>query len=165
MARAATDESASDGAPRVTFRARLVQERKTATGIEVPPELIEQLGAGKKPPVLVSFAGHRYPTTIGVMGGRFLVPVSAANRTAAGVAAGDELDVELVLDQAPRVVEVPADLATALEAEPEAKAFFEGLTPSQKKWHVLQVTGAKTDETRQRRVAKSIELLAAGTAR
>ena len=164
MARAA-DKSASDGAPRVAFRATLVQEGKTATGIEVPAELIEQLGAGKKPPVQVTFADHTYPTTIGVMGGRFLVPVSAAHRAAAGVAAGDELDVVLVLDLAPRVVEVPADLAKALAAEPGAKAFFEGLTPSQKKWHVLQVTGAKTDETRQRRVAKSIELLAAGKAR
>jgi uncharacterized protein YdeI (YjbR/CyaY-like superfamily) len=89
--------------------------------------------------------------------------VSKANREAAGVAAGDELEVTLVLDTAPRVVEIPADLAAALD--PAARAFLDGLSPSQQKWHVTQVTEAKTDETRRRRIAKSVELLSAGKAR
>jgi uncharacterized protein YdeI (YjbR/CyaY-like superfamily) len=99
------------------------------------------------------------------MGGRYLLGVSAENRAAAGVAAGDEIDVHLELDTEPREVAVPPDLAEALSAEPQAKEFFERLSPSQKQWHVQSVEAAKTDDTRRRRVAKSLELLRAGRKR
>jgi len=149
----------------VTFTATLETNGKTATGIEVPPEVVEQLGKGKKPPVTVTIGDHSYRSTVAVMGGRFLLPVSADNRTKAGIVAGDEVDVTLVLDEAKREVTVPDDLAAALATDPVAKAFFEGLSFSLQRYHVEQVTGAKTAETRQRRIEKSLALLSQQKAR
>ena len=83
-----------------------------------------------------------------------MVSLSAEHRAGAGVGGGDEVEVDLELDSAPREVTVPDDLAAALDAEPAARATFDGLSYSNRSWHVLQVTGAKTEETRQRRIAK-----------
>jgi uncharacterized protein YdeI (YjbR/CyaY-like superfamily) len=94
-----------------------------------------------------------------------MIGVSNEHRTASGLAAGDVVDVDLELDTAPREVAVPAELAAALDAEPVARATFEKLSYSNKSWHTLQVAGAKSDETRQRRIAKSIEALRAGRIR
>ncbi|HEY5134328.1 MAG TPA: YdeI/OmpD-associated family protein [Candidatus Nanopelagicales bacterium] len=146
----------------VEFSAELALNGKTATGIEVPPNVIESLNGGKRPAVVVEFGGYSYRTTIGVMGGRHLIPVSAEHRGAAGVQAGDQLRVQLTLDDAPRDIEVPSDLAEALKASPDAGRAFEALSPSNKKRHVLSVSGAKTDETRQRRLAKVIDELESG---
>jgi hypothetical protein len=147
------------------FRATLETEGKTATGINVPPDVVEALGAGKRPRVTVTINGHTYRSSVAVLGGRYMLGVSAENRAAAGVEGGDEVDVELELDSAPREVTVPPDFASALAAEPAAQATFEGLSYSNKSWHVLQVDGAKTDETRQRRIARSVEALRAGKVR
>ena len=136
------------------FSASVDLHGKTATGIVVPPEVVEGLGAGKKPAVTVTINGFSYPSTIASMGGRFLLPVSAEIRAGAKVAAGDVVDVEVVLDTAPREVAVPDDLAAALAKAPAAKKAFEALSNSNKKRHVLSVEGAKTAETRERRVAK-----------
>ncbi len=125
---------------------------KTATGIEVPAEVVEALGKGKRPPVSITVAGYTYRSTVAPMGGRSLVPLSAEHRSAAGVAAGDVVEVEVELDEAPRSVEVPDDLAAALTAAPAAEAAFARLSYSQQRAHVLAVTGAKKPETRQRRV-------------
>jgi uncharacterized protein YdeI (YjbR/CyaY-like superfamily) len=95
----------------------------------------------------------------------FMVSPSAEHRAGAGVGGGDEVDVDLELDTAPREVAVPPDLAAALDAEPAARATFDGLSYSNRSWHVLQVTGAKSDETRQRRIAKSVETLKRGRPR
>ena len=147
----------------VTFRAELRSNGKTATGIEVPPDVVAQLGTGKRPAVRVTVKGHTYRSTVAVMGGTFMLPVSAENRDAAGVSAGDELDVELVLDDAPRQVEVPADLAAALADDTKARRFFdESCSYSNKRWYVLWIEGAKKDETRQRRVAQAVEMLRDG---
>lgn len=134
---------------------------RTATGFEVPPEVVDALGAGKRPAVTVTVGGHTYRSTVAVMGGRYMLPLSAENRTAAGLSAGDAADVELELDTAPRVVEVPADLAAALDAEPAARAAFDALNYSNQRRHTLSVEGAKTDATRARRVAKVVETLRA----
>ncbi|HEY7847019.1 MAG TPA: YdeI/OmpD-associated family protein [Candidatus Limnocylindria bacterium] len=147
------------------FRATLETEGKTATGINVPPDVVEALGAGKRPRVTVTINGHTYRSSVAVLGGRYMLGVSAENRAAAGVEGGDEVDVELELDSAPREVTVPPDFASALAAEPAAQATFEGLSYSNKSWHVLQVDGAKTDETRQRRIARSVDALRAGKVR
>jgi hypothetical protein len=147
------------------FRTTILQSGPTATGIEVPPEVVAALDAGKRPPVRVTINGHTYRSTVAVMGGVFMVGVSAENRAAAGVRGGDEVDVDLELDTAPREITVPDDLDAALDAEPDARRTFDGLSYSNKSWHVLQVTGAKTDETRQRRIAKSVEALKAGRIR
>ena len=146
--------------PSVEFRAVLEKSGKTATGIEVPDEVVDRLGGGKRPPVQVNINGHTYRSTVASMGGRFMVGVSAANREAAGVAAGDELDVRLTLDTAPREVTVPSDFAAALAQNPTAEAFFETLSYSLKRFHVESIEGAKTAATRERRIAKSVDMLA-----
>lgn len=143
----------------------LLQTGPTATGIEVPEEVVTALGAGKRPPVVVTINGHTYRNTIAVMGGVYMLGVSAEHRAAAGVAGGQQIDVNLELDTAPREVEVPADFAAALDAEPAARKTFDGLSYSNRSWHVLQVTGAKSDETRRRRIEKSVEMLREGRAR
>ena len=147
------------------FHTTILQSGKTATGIRVPDDVIEALGAGRRPAVAVTINGFTYRSTIAVMGGDYMVGVNADNRIGAGVAGGDEVDVDIELDTAPRVVDLPADFAAALAAEPRAAATFERLSPSMKGYHVTQVTGAKTDETRQRRIAKSVAVLAEGRPR
>lgn len=150
----------------VTIRVELeTAEGKSATGFAVPDAVVDELGGGKHPKVVVTVNGYAYRTSIARMGGRYMVPVSAERRMAAGVQAGDVFDVALELDTAPREAEVPDDLAAALAADPAAKAFFDTLSHSAKSWHVLQVTGAKKPETRANRVRKSVELLAKGRAR
>jgi hypothetical protein len=146
------------------FRTTVRQSGKTTTGIQVPDEVIEALGSGKRPAVKVTVNGYTYRSTV-AMGGVYMVSVSAEHRAGAGVAGGDEVDVDLELDTAPREVAVPADLAAALDAEPAARRTFDGLSYSNRSWHVLQVDGAKTEETRQRRIAKSVAALKQGRAR
>lgn len=140
----------------------LLLARTSATGIEVPPELVAALGSGRKPAVAVTLNGdHRFPSTVASLGGKFLVPVSAEHRAAAGLQAGDEVLVDLVLDTAPRVLAVPEDLAAALDAEPAARAAFDALSYSSQRRFTLAVEGAKASETRTRRVAKAVaDLLA-----
>jgi len=132
---------------------------KTATGFQVPDEVVAALGQGKRPPVRVTINGYTYRNTVAVMGGNYLVGVSAEHRAGAGVAAGDVLDIELELDTEPRSVTVPPDLAAALAAEPAAQKAFDGLSYSQQNWHVSSVESARTGETRQRRIARSLALL------
>ncbi len=147
------------------FRTTIVRSGKNTTGIQVPDEVVEALGAGKRPAVTVTVNGYSYRSTVASMGGVFMVGLSAEHRAGAGVAGGDEVEVDLELDSAPREVTVPPELAAALDAEPAARATFDGLSYSNKSWHVLQVTGAKTEETRQRRIAKSVEALKQGRPR
>jgi hypothetical protein len=147
------------------FRTTIVQSGKTATGIEVPGEVMEALGSGKRPAVRVTINGYSYRSTVASLGGKSMVGLSAEHRAGAGVAGGDEVEVDLELDTAPREVTVPEDLAAALDAEPAARATFDGLSYSNKSWHVLQVTGAKTEETRRRRVTRSVEALRQGRPR
>ena len=147
------------------FRTTLLQNDKTATGIRVPDDVVEALGKGKRPPVRVTINGYTYRSTVAVMGGDYMLGVSAENRAGARVKGGDEIDVELELDTAPREVSVPADFAAALGAEPNAKHTFDGLSYSNKSWHVLQIEGAKSDETRQRRIMKSVQALREGRIR
>ena len=144
------------------FHATLILNGKTATGIPVPDAIVEQLSAGKRPPVRVTIGSYTYRTTVAPMGGQFWIPVSAENRTGAGINAGDELDVEIEIDTEPREVTVPEDLMAALDADPAAKQAFEKLSYSNKRLHVLSVEDAKTPETRQRRVEKVITTLRGG---
>ncbi len=135
---------------------------KTATGIEVPAEIVDGLGPGKRPRVLATINGHTYRSSVGSMSGRFLLPVSAQVRAAAGVAAGDEVDVELQLDTEPRTVTVPPDLAAALDAEPAARRAFDAMPYSHRQRYVLSVEDAKTAPTRQRRIERTVTQLSAG---
>lgn len=145
-----------------TFRTTIEGGGKTTTGIEIPAEVVESLGAGKRPKVSVTINGKTYRSSIAVMGGRFMVGVSAVNRDLTGVAAGDVVDVTLAVDTAPRQVDVPEDFAAALSTAPAAKRFFEGLSYSQQSWFVLGIEDAKSEATRQRRIVKAVERLASG---
>lgn len=146
------------------FRATLEQNGGTATGIEVPGHVLESLGSGKRPAVRVTINGFSYSSTVGSMGGRSLLPVSAAVRERAGVSAGDQLEVEVELDTAPREVAVPDDLAAALRAEPAAERAFGALSYSARQRLVLPIEQAKATETRRRRVGKALEELRAAGA-
>ena len=147
------------------FRATVEQSGKTATGIEVPSTVVEGLGAGKRPPIRVTIKGHTYRSTIASMDGRSMVGISAENRATARVAGGDVIDVDIELDTAPREVDVPPDLAAALKKDAKARKTFDALSNSNKNWHVQSINGAKSEETRARRVAKSVAALREGRPR
>jgi Domain of unknown function (DUF1905)/Bacteriocin-protection, YdeI or OmpD-Associated len=144
------------------FRARIELHGKTATGIVVPPEVVASLQSGKRPPVRVTINGHTYRSTVAPMAGEFRLPLSAEQRTRSGVEAGDEVEVEIEPDTQAREVEVPADLREALERDADAKRFFDGLSYSNKQRMVLSIEGAKTSETRLRRITKAISELREG---
>ena len=141
------------------FRATIKLGGKTATGIPVPEKVMNALGPSKRPAVAVTVGGHTYRTTVGSMGGEFLVPLSAENRERAGVAAGDTVNVEIVLDTAPREAEVPADFAKALGKDAKAKQRFEQLAPSHKREWVRSIEDARKPETRLRRIEKAMNSL------
>lgn len=144
------------------FRTVVELGGKTATGIRVPPEVVTSLGSSKRPPVRVTIKGHTYRSTVAVMGGAFMIAVSAEVRQSAGVAAGDEVDVDIELDTEPREVIVPSDFTAALDADAEARRFFEGLSYSNKRGIVMSIEDAKTAATRQRRITKAISTLREG---
>lgn len=144
------------------FRTTIELGGKTATGMQVPPEVVEGLNAGKRPAVRVTINGYTYRSTIAAYTGVFMLPVSKEVREAAGVRAGDEVEVDVVLDTEPREVEVPADLAQAIATDSEASRFFEGLSYSNRRRFVMGVEEAKTPETRQRRIEKSVAMMREG---
>jgi hypothetical protein len=183
------------------FHTTILQSDRTATGIRVPPELVEELGAGKRPKVKVTIRGYTYRSSVAVMGGDYMVGVSVNLRAGAGAAGGDEVDADVELDAERREVTAPPDFGVALDAEPAARRTFDALfrgrldaepaarrtfgalfrgrldaepaarrtfdvlSYSNKLWHTLQIAGAKSDETRQRRTAKSVDVLREGRTR
>ena len=147
------------------FRTTILVAGKTATGIRIPDDVMDALASGRKPPVRVTINGYTYRSTVATVDGKPMVGVSADVRERAGVAGGDEVDVDVELDTAPREVELPADFAAALERDPAARRTFEGLSNSNKRAHVLPIEGAKSPETRQRRIDKSIATLREGPPR
>jgi len=147
------------------FRTTMQTAGKTALGFEIPPEVVGSLGAGKRPPVLVTINGYTYRNTVAVYGGVYMIGVSAENRAPAKVKGGDEVDVDLELDTAPREVVVPPELQAALDADAAARATFDKLSYSNKSWHTLQVTGTNNPETRARRIERSIAALREGRIR
>jgi hypothetical protein len=143
------------------FTTTVLLARKTATGLPVPPSVIEALGSGKRPSVVVTLnGGYTYRSTVGVMGEQFLVPLSAEHRAASGVAAGDSVEVTLELDTLPRVVDLPEDLAAALH-EAGVRAAFDALSNSRQRALADPVVAAKAPETRARRIEKAVEALRA----
>ncbi len=154
--------SVTGGVSRVRFRTTVQLEGKTATGVRVPAEVGKALGMGKRPPVRVTIGGHTYRSSIASMNGVYMVGISAENRTSAGVSAGDEIDVDLELDTEPREVTVPSDFAAALDRDVLAKRYFDDLSYSNKRRLVMAIEEAKTDETRQRRIDKTVATLREG---
>ncbi|SFR02363.1 protein of unknown function [Lentzea waywayandensis] len=141
---------------RHTFTTPIELNGKTATGLRVPADVVEALGQGKKPRVLVRIGAHTYRSTVAVYGGDFMLPLSAANREAAGVAAGDTVEVTLEPDLAERTVDLPDDLAAALDRHPEVRAAFTALSYSNQRQRAEAVAAAKQPETRARRIEKII---------
>ena len=146
----------------ITFNATVLLAGKTATGFDVPAEVVERLGAGRQPAVHVTIGDYAYRSTIAVRGGTHKLPLSAEHRAGTGLAAGDAVDVTVALDTEPREVAVPDDLAAALEPHPDARAHFDGLSPSKRKAFVAIIEDAKAPETRRRRVDKTVEKLREG---
>ncbi|MDA3804893.1 YdeI/OmpD-associated family protein [Clavibacter sp. CT19] len=142
-----------------TFRTRVLQARVNATGLPVPPEALEELGAGKRPAVVVTVAGYSYRTTVGTMGGQHLLPLSAAHRAASGIAADDEVEVTIELDAVPREAVLPEEVAAALAAEPALAEAFAALSSSRQRALMDPIGEAKTEETRARRVQKALAAL------
>ena len=142
------------------FESRVELGGKTATGIEIPTEIIEALGTSKRPPVTITINGYTYRTTAVRMGGRFLVPLAAENREAAGVAAGDQIVVDIDNDTAPREVDLPADLAAAMDEA--VRATYDGLSFTHRKEWVRWVEEAKKPETRAARIDKTVAGLKEG---
>jgi hypothetical protein len=135
------------------------------TGIVVPEEVIAQLAAGKRPPVLVNVNGYEYRNTVGVMGGKHMISVSAAVRKATGLKGGDPIRVTLTVADTPREVVLPADFAAALAADEQASAFFGTLSNSLQRYHIDNLTAAKSADTRQRRIDNALALFRAGKQR
>jgi hypothetical protein len=142
------------------FRTTILETGKSAAGIRIPDEVLEHLGAGKKPAVSLTLDDrYTYRSTVATVNGVPMVGFSADNRAASGIKGGSEVEVDIELDTAPRTVDVPPELAAALSAEPDARAFFESLSYSHKRWHTLQIEGTKNPETRARRIEKSMTML------
>ena len=144
------------------FRAKVELGDKTATGIPVPEDVVAAMGSGKRPAVQVSVGGHTYRTTVASMRGRYFVPLSKENRDAAGVAAGDEVAVEIERDAEPRKVTIPPDLADALAGDDAARGFLDRLSYTHRKEWVRWVEEAKKAETRAARITRTVESLHAG---
>jgi len=140
------------------FKTTIVQTGNN-TGIEVPEEILEQLGGGKKPLVLVTLNGYSYRSAVGKMNGKFMISLSAENRNNAKVKGGEAVEVTLALDTAPRTVELPGDFQKALDKNKTAKSNFDKLAPGKKKALVLSITDAKTEETRLKRIEKALDSL------
>lgn len=147
---------------RMRFHTLVESGGKTATGLEVPADVVSALGEGRRAAVRVSIGAHTYRTTVASMGGRYLVPLNADNRTAAGVSAGDEVEVDIEIDHEPREVIVPDDLAAALAQDATAQAFFDQLAYTHRKEWVRWVEEAKRIETRTARITKTVSALHAG---
>ena len=141
----------------ITFRTKVWQMGNN-TAIQISPEIIEQLGSGRRPLVRMTLRNHTYRSAVAVMDGMFLVSLSAENRQAAGVKGGEEVDVTIALDLEPRTVEAPPDLRAAL-VKAKALDAFNASAPSMQKEYVRQVEEAKARETRDRRIAKIVEKL------
>lgn len=148
----------------LTFRATVELGGKTATGIEVPADIVAALDAGRRPTVRVTLGpnAYSYITTIGSMGGRLMIPLSAKHRAAAGVSAGALVEVQIATDTGERDVALPGDLATALAQQPTAHAFFEGLAYSHRKEWVRWIEDAKKPQTRATRLTATLQALHAG---
>jgi hypothetical protein len=148
-----------------TFRATIIQSGKTACGIQVPEAVVIALGGSKRPAVVITLDGYTYRSTVAPMGAEWWVGVNSDHRAASGRKAGDEVQVTLELDTAPRELEVPPELAAALDADATARAFFDGLSYSNRRVFTLSVEGTNNPETKARRVEKAIGLMREGRVR
>jgi hypothetical protein len=121
----------------------------TTTGFRVPDAVVDELGAGRRPKVVATVGSHTWRSSIARMGDAFWLGMSKADREAAGVAAGQVLDLEVAVDDAPRTVEMPEELAPVADA-------WARLSFSNQRRIAESITGAKKPETRAARVEKAL---------
>lgn len=142
------------------FKAKVIPSGN-ATAVEVPEKIMQALGPQRRPPVAITINGHSWRSRVAAMRGQQLIGISAANREAAGIAEGDTIEVDVVLDNSPREVEIPPDLAAALKRNPTARAAFDKLAFGLKNKHIRSFDEAKSPQVRQRRIDKLVETLSA----
>jgi len=147
------------------FKAQL-QPRGPAAAVILDDAQVAAVGEGaKRFPVVATVNGYTWRTTVVRMGGEFLLGLSKEVRQGAAAEAGDEVDVTVELDTAPREVEVPEALAAALAADPEAKASFDRMAFTHRKEYARWIADAKQEQTRQRRLGQALEMIRAGKTR
>jgi hypothetical protein len=137
----------------------IVEPPERMRGLEMPEDVVDALGAGKRPPIRITLSGHTWKSRVAIMRGRYLIGLSNANRAAAGVTTGDKVEVEVELDTEPRPLVEPEDFARALDGDPAARATWDRLSYSHRREHLLAIEGARRAETRQRRIEKAVETL------
>jgi hypothetical protein len=143
-----------------------LQPRGNASAVVLDDDQVAVVGEGaKRFPVVATVNGYTWRTSVTRMKGEFLLGLSREVRDGTGAQIGDEVEVALELDQAPREVEVPEALAAALAADPDASATFERLAFTHRKEYARWVAEAKRDETRQRRVEQAVEMIRSGQTR
>jgi Bacteriocin-protection, YdeI or OmpD-Associated/Domain of unknown function (DUF1905) len=146
----------------VAFLTTVELTGKTATYFRVPLDVPSQFEGRHRPPVVVRLCGHTYRSTVAKYGDEYFLPLSRANREAAGVGAGDRIAVEIESDEGPREIEPPAELAAALARDQEARQVYGSLSYSHRKEYADWIAEAKRPETRARRAAKAVDLLREG---
>lgn len=151
-------DTQTDESKVMKFRSQ-VEPNEPMRGLEVPKRVVEALGAEKRPRVIITVNGHSWRSRVAIMRGRYLLGLSNANRQAAGVVTGDEVEVEQEIDPDPRPVAVPGDFGRALDADPIARAAFDRLPDGRKREHVRAIESAKKPETRTRRIEKALATL------
>jgi Bacteriocin-protection, YdeI or OmpD-Associated/Domain of unknown function (DUF1905) len=145
----------------VKFRA-IVEPPEPMRGLEIPDEAVQVLGKTKRPPVIITINGHTWKSRVAIMRGRYLLGLSNANRKAAGVSTGDEVEVQVELDTVARVVVEPEDFARALDGDPAARAAYDRLAYTHKREHIRAIESAKRADTRERRIQQALEMLRRG---
>jgi len=140
------------------FRAQ-VMPSGNATAVEVPDDVMQTLGPKGRPPVTITINGHSWRSRVAAMRGRRLIGISAAHRAAARISEGDIAEIDVELDEAPREVIEPADLADALDNCREARTSFDRLPFGLQQKHVKTIQEAKSTEVRERRISKLIAAL------
>ena len=149
----------------IHFKTQL-QPRGPAAAVILDDAQVAAVGEGaKRFPVVATVNGYTWRTSVMRMGGEFLLGLNKEVRQGAGAEAGDEVDVTVELDAAPREVEVPDALAAALATDPEAKASFDRMAFTHRKEYARWIADAKQEQTRQRRVAQALEMIRAGKTR
>lgn len=134
----------------------IIFQKGNNLGIEVPENVIELLSAGKRPQVVVELKGYTYRSTVGVMEGKFLIPLNSEHRKKVEITGGETVEVSLNLDTEPRTVELPQGLKGELNINKTALEFFDSLPPSSKKKIVVLLETAKTEDTFNKRLGKIV---------
>lgn len=136
-----------------------------AAALILTDDEVGELGGGRRAAVRVTVGERSARLRLAVMGGQNCIGLSKTARAALGVAIGDVVTSRVELDTEVREVEVPEDLARALEGDPQARRAFDGLAYTHRKEYATWVSDAKRAETRQRRVGQALEMLREGRTR